>query len=104
MHISNYHIRFQRFHIEALLWIVALVALGFDNPYLDEPHYSLCVFKMLGFNHCPGCGLGHSVSCILKGDFANSFTFHPLGIFAILILLHRIYVLLKKYPLLQRSL
>ncbi len=103
MKLANYHIHFKRFHVEAFFWMAALIALAIDNPYSSKPHYSLCVFKMLGFDHCPGCGLGHSVSCALKGDITNSFHYHPLGIIAIIILLHRIYNLFKKYPLIQHT-
>lgn len=76
---------------ECLIWVAALLALGFSDP--GGTHYSLCVFRWLGWEHCPGCGLGHSIAFLLRGDLASSFHSHPLGPFALAILLHRIGVL-----------
>jgi len=62
------------------------------NPTTDV-HYSFCFFKFLGIKFCPGCGLGHSISFLFHGDLQRSFSAHPLGIFAVAIILHRIYKL-----------
>jgi hypothetical protein len=64
------------------------------NPAGDT-HYSLCFFKWAGISFCPGCGLGHSISWLFRGEIMASFKAHPLGIFAIAVLLHRIYILIK---------
>jgi hypothetical protein len=60
-----------------------------------DPHYSFCIFKLFGINFCPGCGLGHSISYLFHGDIKASFASHPLGIFAVIIILLRIYKLLQ---------
>ena len=80
---------------EALAWIVGLTYLALINPYASN-HFSFCFFKLLGFEHCPGCGLGLSISFLLHGDFISSFHAHPLGSVALAILVFRIYSLLKK--------
>lgn len=85
-------------YFEALVWITGLVLLAFMDPTV-EGHYSLCFFKWTGLSFCPGCGLGHSISWLFHGEFVRSFNEHPLGIFAVVILLHRIYTIIKKRSL-----
>ncbi len=86
-------IKFIRRHLELIIWVTALIFLAFSNP---ESHtYSLCPLDNLGFEYCPGCGLGRSCMNVLDGDFAESFSNHPLGIFAIFIIVFRIFVLTK---------
>jgi hypothetical protein len=66
--------------------------LAFMNPGTD-PHYSFCFFKFLGIHFCPGCGIGHSISYLFHGNISASLSAHPLGIFAVVIILSRIYKL-----------
>jgi len=58
-------------------------------------HFSLCLFRWAGFDFCPGCGLGHSITWFFHGEVERSLRAHPLGIFAIAILLMRIYTLFR---------
>jgi hypothetical protein len=51
---------------------------------------SLCLAKAVGFDACPGCGLGASISYALHGDLARSWSAHPLGVFALVVLVRRI--------------
>lgn len=80
--------QFIRYNLEAIIWIAALISLAFMSP--DNSGTSLCMFHRIGIDSCPGCGLGHSISSALHGDFKQSFQMHPLGILAIVILLFRI--------------
>lgn len=80
-------------YFELVIWFVALVLLAFMSP--DNDHFSLCPLKNAGFSFCPGCGLGHSISYFFRGEVLESFHSHPLGLFAITILLMRIFQLLK---------
>lgn len=73
--------------------MAALTALAVMPPGTDA-HYSFCIFKLMGFKYCPGCGLGHSISYLFHGNIRASFAAHPLGIFAVAIILYRIYHLL----------
>ena len=83
---------FNRRLLEAWIWIAALLALAFTNPQVDG-HMSLCLIKNLGWNFCPGCGLGHSIAWLFKGEVRQSFQSHPLGIIAVAILFFRIFQL-----------
>ena len=76
-------------NIEAVMWIIALAYLITINPYSSD-HFSFCMFHNLGITFCPGCGLGRSISMIFHGDFTGSFHTHPLGFFALMVLLYRI--------------
>lgn len=68
---------------------MAIMALGLFNP-TSGSHFSLCPLKLLGFNWCPGCGIGHAIAYLLHGDIGNSLKAHWLGIPALLIILYRI--------------
>nr|WP_255476779.1 DUF2752 domain-containing protein [Mucilaginibacter sp. AK015] len=72
--------------------------MAFTNP-AGQSHFSLCPLKALGLTWCPGCGLGHAISYLFRGDIINSFRAHWLGIPVFAVLLYRIYTLLfpKKY-------
>ena len=80
-------------NIELAAWLIALIYLAGINP--QAAHFSLCLFNHLGIDWCPGCGIGHSISYLLHGQFKQSFEAHYLGFVALLILLHRIYTLSK---------
>jgi len=79
---------------EASVWISGLVyLLLFHAP--GESHFTICPLSNLGFDFCPGCGLGNSISYIFKGDFIASIHSHPLGIFALIIITLRIITIIK---------
>ena len=84
-------------HLELLFWVAAIFLLFFMNTNATEP--SLCIFRFIGFNSCPGCGLGHSIHHALHLNFVRSFDEHKLGIPALLIIMFRIEQLFfKKKP------
>jgi hypothetical protein len=89
-------------YFELVFWVAALLSLAITNP-TDETHFTLCPLKLLGFKWCPGCGLGHSVSFLLHGNLHGSLHSHWLGIPAVIIIFHRIYVLGRErlYPQIQ---
>ena len=82
-------------NLEALIWIAGLTFLAIHNP-ADHSHFSVCPIKNLGFSFCPGCGLGESISHLFRFEFKESFSAHPMGLFAFIILFHRIFFLLKQ--------
>lgn len=82
-----YYFLFMRQNMEAFIWISALLMLAFMNP--ENTQATLCLWHHVGFDSCPGCGLGHSVSAAFHGRLGDSFSYHPFGIFAILVLLAR---------------
>ena len=83
----------KRINIELIFWIGGLTWLALMNP--SETHFTLCPIKNLGFLFCPGCGLGHSISLIFHGQIKESFHHHPLGIFALVVILIRIFRLIR---------
>ena len=78
---------------EAFIWIAALIFLAFQDP--GHHHYTLCPISNMGFDFCPGCGLGRSISYLFRGAFEASLHAHPLGIPAVFILLFRSYRVLS---------
>src|SRR5687768_12941054 len=85
----------QRFPWEALIWISGLILLALMSPEIG--HFTICPLSNLGFDFCPGCGLGRSISLLFRGRVLESFAAHPLGIFAVIILTYRIFHLTKTY-------
>ncbi len=75
-------------YFELLFWASALLLLFFMRVNTEAP--TLCIFRWLGINQCPGCGLGHSINAVLHLHFSASFKYHPMGIFAVIIILNRI--------------
>ncbi len=80
--------------LEAWLWMLGLFYLMIINPETST-HFTICPLKNLGSNFCPGCGLGVSISKIFHFNLYDSFYAHPLGLPALLIILHRVFILLK---------
>lgn len=80
--------------LEAFIWICGLFYLILINSP-ETSHFTVCPLVNLGFDFCPGCGLGNSISHLFRGNFVASFQSHPLGIFAFIIILARIYSLIK---------
>jgi len=86
--------------VELIGWAGGLIFLAALNPAQPAP-FDICLFKKMGLPFCPGCGLGHSLSLLLHGDFIPSLQAHPLGLPALLILLARIITL--SHRLLKRT-
>ena len=75
-----------RHFFEPLIWIAALIFLGFFNP----SYLSLCPVKNFFGVNCPGCGLGHSIHLLMHGQFEESFAYHFMGLPALIIITGRI--------------
>jgi hypothetical protein len=88
-----------RQHLEGFIWIIALLLLGLMNP--ENTQQTLCLWHLAGFESCPGCGLGHSISSAFHGDFHTSLKQHPMGIAAIFILLFRIITIFTSWQIFQ---
>lgn len=80
---------------EAYLWAAGLLAMATMDP-TGEPLIGLCPLDALGFGFCPGCGLGHAIAYLARGELAASFHAHPLGGPAVLLLLHHITRLVQR--------
>ena len=86
-------LHFFAYNLELIIWILAIIYLFFVNP--SHQHYTLCPLSNLGYEYCPGCGLGRACASALHGHFVLSLETHPLGIFALLVIGHRIFTLIK---------
>ena len=86
--------RISRVPAEALIWLAGLVCLALLDPHAAQ-HYTICPLASAGFDFCPGCGLGRSITLLFHGMPAESFKAHPLGLFAVAVLIQRIYSLTK---------
>ena len=87
----------KRIPIELCIWVVGLLFVSIVPP----SNFSICLFHHLGFTHCPGCGLGHSIYYLVHGEWQQSFEANPLGAFALTVLLFRIYKLIIQFQSLQ---
>jgi hypothetical protein len=74
-------------HLELIFWTIVIIVLFFLP---ETPGPSLCVFKAVGFDHCPGCGIGMSIHHALHLNLSQSWEDHPMGILAVLIIFMRI--------------
>ena len=84
--------RLRAFPFEAIFWLTGLILLAFMSPHGT---WSICPIHQLGWDICPGCGLGKSIQWLFRGELRLSLQAHPLGIFALVILSARILTLVK---------
>lgn len=87
--IYRYYLR----NFELLFWIMALIALASMNPEVEGA--SLCPYTFVTGNECWGCGLGHSISWLFRGEFIKSLDAHILGPFAVVVILLRLVTIFR---------
>lgn len=71
-------------------WAVVAAWLGLFLAAITPPHgtgVTICWFKQTTGIDCIGCGLTRSLSCGLRGMFAESFNYHPFGLFILALFL-----------------
>jgi hypothetical protein len=78
-----------RKYVEPIAWTVALLLLFFMDSLPATG--SFCVFKLVGFNSCWGCGIGHAIHYALHLDLQRSFQEHIFGIPATIAIIYTIY-------------
>lgn len=83
-------------NLEAFIWITAIIYFAL-TPFHTGDHFTICPLSLTGFEHCPGCGLGRSMILLLHGYVADSFNMHPMAIFALGVLVARIFIVFKNY-------
>ena len=87
----------RRLPIELLTWTTGLLLLALIDTIDTQGHFTLCPLKNVGWDFCPGCGLGRSINQFFNGQLEASLKAHPLGIFAVIVLSFRIIDLTKHY-------
>ena len=80
--------RIKDFPWEATLWIVGIMLVVIPDPSLERT-WTLCIFDWIGLSFCPGCGLGHAVAYLFRGELMLSLQAHLLGIPVVVVLLGR---------------
>lgn len=73
---------------EAAAWLLGLSALALMDPG-GEHLFSFCPFSWLWAEGCWGCGLGHAIAYMCRGEWLASWEAHPLALTAVLLLLRR---------------
>jgi len=86
---------FLKKNFELLFWIAAIIIFAFFTNPATAQHFSLCIFKALGFDACMGCGVGRAMSFALQGDFSASWQMHFMGIPALFIIFFRVGTLVR---------
>jgi hypothetical protein len=89
-------------NLEAFIWIAVLLYFAF-SPLPNANHFTICPLSLAGFQHCPGCGLGRSIVMLLHGHISESIANHPLGIFAIALLIGRVFVIFTNFFRFQKQ-
>lgn len=90
-------------NLEAFIWITALLFFTV-SPLPAGEHFTMCPLSLVGFQHCPGCGLGRSMILLLHGHIKESFNMHPLAVFALVLLVGRIIIGFRNYFRYQKQL
>lgn len=80
--------------LELIFWLGSLIGILLIDPY-GADHFSLCPLDNFGLDWCPGCGLGRSMSLLIKGDLKASWSMHPLAMFAFAVIIYRIIQLIR---------
>ncbi|MBT3448854.1 MAG: DUF2752 domain-containing protein [Bacteroidetes Order II. Incertae sedis bacterium] len=78
-----------RYWMEAGMWSVGLAAMCIADP-TAESWIELCLFKAIGLGECPGCGLGHALGFLVRGEWHLAMDSHLLSPFVAIVLSHRI--------------
>ena len=89
-------------NLEAFVWLAAILYFAL-SPVHSEGHFTICPLALAGFEYCPGCGLGRSLVLLLHGHLAESFSMHPLAIFALAVLCSRIVIVFRNYFRFQKQ-
>lgn len=76
-------------YFDHYIWAIVLSLLYFMDS--SNEHFSFCLFRLVGFNHCIGCGIGHAIHDTLHFQFQKSFHEHIFGIPVTAILLYQVF-------------
>lgn len=87
--------RFFYLHFEWMAFSAGILAMALMNPYIENGA-TFCLFERIGIPFCPGHGLGHSIAFIFRGDVNSALHANIMGPFALIVLLGRIFYLLKR--------
>ncbi len=93
------HRKFRRLRLgpsgEAAMWVCGLLAMAIADPTAPAL-LETCLLKAAGFQFCPGCGLGHAVAYLARGEILLSFQSHAFAPIVVGVILHRVFVLYRE--------
>lgn len=76
-------------YFEITAFSIGLLLLALMDPYTSTgPGW--CLLENVGFQYCPGDGLGHSISFFFRGEFDSALKANILGPFSVIVLSGRI--------------
>lgn len=81
-------------HFEWIALLSGLLLMIFLDPYSQDP--SICPIDRIGFDFCPGCGLGKSIAFAARGNIEASIQSHPLGLMAVIVIIVRVGSIFKR--------
>lgn len=81
-------LRRYRTMVEAAVWSGGLLLMALADP-TREALFEVCLLKLAGVAWCPGCGLGHAVGFLARGQVAEAMASHPLVIPVVGVLVFR---------------
>ena len=95
-----------RIPVELIFWITALVLLAAAAPVKHGHihHFTLCPLANIGFDWCPGCGIGRAITQLFHGNIRESLEQHWFGVPALMIIVHRIVELVNRIIINNRKL
>jgi len=79
--------------LEVALWLLGIAMLALMDP-AGRHLFSFCPFSWLWAEGCWGCGLGHAIAHLARGEWQASWEAHPLALPAVLVLLRRCWLLM----------
>ncbi|WP_240676216.1 DUF2752 domain-containing protein [Botryobacter ruber] len=90
----------KRYLLEAVCWVAGVALLALSDP-AGVHLFSFCPLSWVLAQGCPGCGLGHAIGWLFRGELAASWEAHPLGVPALLLLAGRVFTLSRNYVVLR---
>jgi len=77
------------------MWVCGILAVAVADPTAPAL-LQTCLLKAVGFQYCPGCGLGHAVAYLARGEILLSIQSHPFAPIVVGVLLHRVVTLCRQ--------
>lgn len=75
--------------LEAGIWMAGLFLMALPDPSLSST-IDLCLLKAIGLSGCPGCGLGHAMGYLFRGQWGLAVESHWFSPFVLAVLMVRI--------------
>lgn len=81
--------------VEAGIWMIGLLLVALPDPTLPST-IDLCVLKVIGLPGCPGCGAGHAMGYLFRGELVLAWQSHWFSPVVLAVLITRTAGLLRQ--------